>query len=81
MILKGNKNEDNKLIKVTVGDKIFFYNSWEKTTDLFTTTAPNLRYYCFNEKPIKTKDGDLARIELIDGSEVPYKEINKTRKV
>ena len=65
--------ENNNLIKVTTKDGSFYFTSLNRTAKFLHVQILTINWALFHEGLIKKRD---AKVEIVDGSEIPYKYIN-----
>lgn len=71
--------KNNNLVLVNVGEKKHYFTSINKA-GLFLGLAPASINWAINRKnELKNNNDEIVTIEIVDGSEVPYKYINNQR--
>lgn len=70
------KKKDNNLVCITIGKKKLYYSTYRKAGLLLGVQAASIQWAIKHKNKLITMDDKVATIELIDGSEIPYKYIN-----
>lgn len=65
--------ENNNLIKVTTKDGSFYFTSLNRTAKFLDVQILTITWAITHGNTIKKCD---AKVEIVDGSEIPYKYIN-----
>lgn len=72
-IMEQKKN--NNLIRVTIGDEVFYYTSYNRAGVKLGLKAIQIQNRCFTGKPV-LYNSVLAYIDVVDGSNITYDKIN-----
>lgn len=71
------KKENNNLICVEVNNEKFYYTSMNRAAKKLSIQEASVRWAVMTNKNPLLPDGTrIAKVTLIDGSEIPYKYIN-----
>lgn len=68
---------DNNLILVTSGDRKNYFTSATRAGKFLGLAAQSVSWAIVHRNVLVNNAGENVTIELVDGSEVPYKYINK----
>ena len=71
---KGKKSND--LVLIHIGDKDIYFTTCTFAGNYLGIQANSVAYAITHKKVLMTTDDEKVTIELVDGSEVPYKLIN-----
>ena len=70
------KKKDNNLVLVTIGDRKLYFTSMSKAGLKLGIATQSVKYAIGRNSVITTYNDEKVTIEIIDGSEIPYKLIN-----
>lgn len=74
------KKENNKLVLVTIGNgekhRLYYYTSTSRAGRKLGIQACSVNWAIVHKNILYTCEGEPVTIEIIDGSEIPYKMIN-----
>lgn len=69
------QEKNNNLIRVTIGDEVFYYTSYNRAGVKLGLKAIQIQNRCFTGKPALC-NGIPVYIDLVDGSKITYDKIN-----
>ena len=70
------KKRDNNLILVNVGNKKHYFTSACKAGALLGLQGSSISWAILHRNELTNNAGETVTIEIVDGSEIPYKLIN-----
>lgn len=70
------KKKDNNLILVNVGKKKYYFTSTNRAGLFLGLQANSVNWAILHNNVMATNRDEKVNIEIIDGSEIPYKYIN-----
>ena len=70
------KEKDNNLVCVNIGKKKLYFSTYRKAGLHLGIQAASVQWAIKHGNKLITNDDKVATIELIDGSDIPYKYIN-----
>ncbi len=71
-----SKKKDNNLILVNVGNKKHYFTSAGKAGNFLGLQGPSVSWAISHRNELTNNAGETVTIEIVDGSEIPYKLIN-----
>lgn len=72
-------NKENKeVLALVIGENEYYYSNSSKLGEAINLPASTVNYYVREARKIK-KMGDSVYIKIVDGSNIPFGEINKYR--
>jgi len=70
------KKKDNNLILVKSGNRKNYFTSVSRASAFLGIGAPSVSWAIVHKNVLKNNAGDDVTIDMVDGSDVPYKLIN-----
>ena len=70
------KKKDNNLILMNIGDKKYYYTSMNRAGAKIGLQAASILWAIHHGNELMDDDGNKITVEIVDGSEIPYKLIN-----
>lgn len=71
-----SKKKDNNLILVSIGKKKYYFTSSTRAGKFLGLQGSSVNWAIVHRNILKSNKGEDITIEIVDGSEVPYKYIN-----
>lgn len=71
--------KDNNLVLVNVGDKKHYFTSMNKAGLFLGLATASVKWAVDHKNEIINNNDEIVTIDVIDGSEIPYKYINNQR--
>lgn len=68
--------KDNNLILVNVGDKKYYFTSSNRAGKMLGMQNNSINWAIIHKNVLTNNAGEKVTIELVDGSDIPYKYIN-----
>lgn len=73
---KKNEKKDNNLVLMHIGKKDYYYSSMSRAGAKIGLQAASILWAIHHRNELVNNEGEIVTVELIDGSEIPYKLIN-----
>lgn len=68
--------ENNNLILITENNKKIYFTSSHRAGNYLGVQGNSVNWAIVHNNKLKNKNNEEVKIELVDGSEIPYKLIN-----